>query len=114
MIPAAFCVYRVALNEAAKGALDGDTKNMKHGRAFIAKSEPTGFIASHYISMQIYYVPGSEQAIFDDHFSENPNPQEGAFFVNCFSALDYDSEFSRVPDTWQTENFAENRRILCA
>jgi hypothetical protein len=52
---------------------------MKNARAFLIKSEPTGFVASRYISMQIYYVSGSEQAIFDDHFSENPNRKGGRF-----------------------------------
>lgn len=53
---------------------------MKNARVFFVKSEPAGFIASRYISTPIYCVLRSEQAIFDDHLSENPNRKGWRFF----------------------------------
>ena len=56
-----------------------DTGNMINGRAFFIKPEPTIFIATCCLSATIGKIRSSEQAVFGDHLSANPNRKRGSF-----------------------------------
>ena len=70
-------VLRKRRGPGAYGCQPEDTRNMKNGRAFIVKSEPTSSIVMLCLSITINNFLRSEQVIFDDHSLENPNRKRG-------------------------------------